>query len=163
MHVSNLCETPQVQTRWLLLFAALSFVVLIGWIDYVTGWELSLFIIYSLPIALVTWKMGWRFGFAVAFLCTVVYWLAQIESDPPSDQHGVRARSGRSPVLLFDTRCCCGNGEEPATTRPFENRDARTRTGVWRGASFRRANEIVITGGIHRNTRQQLEEYKLAQ
>ncbi|MGO8753947.1 MAG: hypothetical protein ACLQHK_01805 [Gallionellaceae bacterium] len=71
-----------------MLFAALSFVVLIGWIDYVTGWELSLFIIYSLPIALVTWKMGWRFGFAVAFLCTVVYWLAQIESDPHQTSMG---------------------------------------------------------------------------
>jgi len=30
----------------------------IGWVDLVTGWELSLFVFYGLPVVLAVWLLG---------------------------------------------------------------------------------------------------------
>jgi signal transduction histidine kinase len=75
-------ETLQRQPVWLLLFAALGLVGLIGWVDHVTGWEWSCFAPYAVPIVLVTWNMGQRRGFLFAFLCAATYWVADCGNNP---------------------------------------------------------------------------------
>ncbi len=70
------------QPRWLVLLEALLLVGVIGWIDYVTGWELSLFVLYALPIVMVVWKTDRDIGFSFAFLCAVTWWAAQLGSNP---------------------------------------------------------------------------------
>jgi hypothetical protein len=75
-------ETLRRQTKWLVLLGALVLVALIGWIDYTIGWEWSFFVLYGLPIVMVTWKTDRRLGFAFAFLCTVTSWAGQIGSNP---------------------------------------------------------------------------------
>jgi signal transduction histidine kinase len=57
-------------------------VFLIGWIDYVTEWELSLFIFYALPISLAVWKVGTRTGIFVAISCGLIWWGANSQSNP---------------------------------------------------------------------------------
>jgi signal transduction histidine kinase len=70
------------QAKWLVLLEALILVGLIGWLDHVTSWEWSFFAPFAVPIILVTWTSGWRLGSVWAFLCTVVYWLANSGSNP---------------------------------------------------------------------------------
>jgi hypothetical protein len=41
---------------------------LVGWIDYVTGYEVSVVPLYALPIAWVTWRLNMGWGLAFAFL-----------------------------------------------------------------------------------------------
>ena len=69
------------QPKWLVLPEALVLVGLIGWIDYSTGWKWSFFVLYALPIVMVTWKTDRRLGFAFVFLCTVTSWVGQIGSN----------------------------------------------------------------------------------
>jgi len=75
-------ETLRRQPKWLVLLEALVLIGLIGWIDYATNWEWSFFVLYTLPIVMVTWKTYRRLGFAFAFLCTVTSWLGQIGGNP---------------------------------------------------------------------------------
>ena len=68
--------------KWFVLLVALVLVALIGWFDYATGWELDASALYVLPIMMVAFRMDWRLSYAFAMLCTVIWWLAQIESHP---------------------------------------------------------------------------------
>jgi len=56
--------------------------LLIGWLDHLSGWELSLFIFYAAPIAIAVWKLGDRGGLVAAILSSVV-WLCANESSRP--------------------------------------------------------------------------------
>lgn len=70
------------QPSWLVVSESSILVGLIGWVDYVTGWEWSFFVFYALPILLVVWKSGQRFGFIFALFCSIVWWIAQIDDNP---------------------------------------------------------------------------------
>jgi signal transduction histidine kinase len=70
------------------LLQALLLAGLIGWLDYVTGWEWSFFAPFAVPIVLVTWKTGPRLGFTFAVLCAVTYWLANSGSNPYQTRWG---------------------------------------------------------------------------
>ncbi len=50
-------------------------VLAVGWVDYSTGEELSVSILYLVPICLTTWLVGGRWGLATA-LASAVAWLA---------------------------------------------------------------------------------------
>ena len=71
--------------QWHSLLAALFLVAIIGWADHVTGWEVNLFMAYSLPIVLVVWKVGWRTGLVFALFCSATWWLARFEKNPYQD------------------------------------------------------------------------------
>ena len=59
----------------LVAFAAL-LVLAVGWVDYSTGEELSVSILYLIPIYLCTWRVGRRWGLAAAFASAVVWLVA---------------------------------------------------------------------------------------
>ncbi len=44
-----------------------------GWIDYLTGFEISLSFFYLIPIALVTWIQGEKAGLWLAFFCGAIW------------------------------------------------------------------------------------------
>ncbi len=50
-------------------------VLAVGWVDYATGEELSIAILYLVPICLSTWRIGRPWGLAIAF-ASAVAWLA---------------------------------------------------------------------------------------
>ena len=54
---------------WLLL-------ALLGWVDYITGYELGFFVFYSAPVGLAAWYLGRWPGIAVALGATITWWLA---------------------------------------------------------------------------------------
>ena len=51
-------------------------ILLIGWVDYVTGREISLFAFYSIPIYLAVWYGERHAGVVTAFVCTFAWWWA---------------------------------------------------------------------------------------
>jgi signal transduction histidine kinase len=75
-------ETLRHQPKWLVLLEALVLVGSIGWIDYATSWEWSFFVLYTLPIVMVTCRTDRRLGFAFTLLCTVISWVGQIGGNP---------------------------------------------------------------------------------
>lgn len=48
----------------------------LGWLDYVTGYELNLFIFYSLPVGIAAWYLGLWPGIAVSVASAITWWAA---------------------------------------------------------------------------------------
>lgn len=80
--MSSFTEFLRREPAWRVLLGAFILAVLIGWADYASGWEWSLFVFYGVPIALVVWKKDQRFGFAFAFICGAIWCVAQLDSNP---------------------------------------------------------------------------------
>lgn len=59
-----------------------SMIVIVGWADFMTGWELSLFILYAAPIFLSVWRFGITAGILSASLSSIV-WLFANEATHP--------------------------------------------------------------------------------
>jgi diguanylate cyclase (GGDEF)-like protein len=63
-----------------LLFFGILQVVLLGLIDYASGYEISFSIFYLVPITMVAWFAGFRRAFALSLLSAAVWLAADIES-----------------------------------------------------------------------------------
>ena len=51
-------------------------VIGLGWIDYLTGWELSFSIFYMVPVALGSWRGGARMAVLLSLVCGLSWLLA---------------------------------------------------------------------------------------
>ncbi|WP_395740805.1 sensor histidine kinase [Prosthecobacter sp.] len=67
---------------WISLITPMVLTVLIGWLDYITSFEVSWFIFYALPIILAVWWAGARGGMAAAVVSGGVWWVANRYSSP---------------------------------------------------------------------------------
>jgi hypothetical protein len=50
--------------------------LLIGWLDYITGYEFGFFIFYFIPVAIAAWYCGPRDGFFVAIASAICWYLS---------------------------------------------------------------------------------------
>lgn len=50
--------------------------VVFGWIDYATGYEMGFFIFYSLPVGLAAWHLGRGPGVVIALASSLTWWSA---------------------------------------------------------------------------------------
>ena len=76
------------QPAWVSVVLTTSITLVIGWLDYITGFEVTWFVFYAVPIFLSVWWAGKKPGFYIALLCGVVYWLANKHSSPHATQLG---------------------------------------------------------------------------
>lgn len=51
------------------LFTGVLYLLAIGWLDYVTGYEINLTVVYVTPLIMFTVAGGWRAGMLMAFAC----------------------------------------------------------------------------------------------
>jgi signal transduction histidine kinase len=59
-----------------------------GWLDEITGWEVSLFIFYAVPIIYAVWWSGLVAGVFISLLSGVVWYVANLEAHPYETQLG---------------------------------------------------------------------------
>ena len=71
-------------SRRSLTIACLVLVGLIGYADYLTGYEQSLLLFYFLPISLASWFANFKFGIAIVAICVVVWVLSDLASGIPA-------------------------------------------------------------------------------
>lgn len=55
---------------------------MLGWLDEATGWEVSLLILYAMPIVLAVWWGGLRVGMVITLCSGVVWWLVNKDRLP---------------------------------------------------------------------------------
>ena len=67
----------QRRSRAFFIFSACLLLLLLeGWLDYITGYELGFFVFYSVPIGLAAWHLGRWSGIGLALMATMAWWLA---------------------------------------------------------------------------------------
>ena len=64
------------------LFGNTALVLLIGYIDYITGWELGFFVFYYIPIAIVAWMVRGAAPYVMAVFCAVIWGFTDWASAP---------------------------------------------------------------------------------
>jgi signal transduction histidine kinase len=79
----NLAAMFRQQPRWLLLNACVLVVLAIGYIDYFTGYELSMFLFYGGPILFAVWFTDKKSAIFIAVLSALVWWWADAKSGHP--------------------------------------------------------------------------------
>lgn len=78
----NIAPTLSSPYRSWILAGAGAAVGVIGFLDNLTGWELSLFVLYGVPIFLVVWYGSWHSGMVLAVICTLIWWFANKAENP---------------------------------------------------------------------------------
>ncbi len=67
------CNKP----KTLMVFAGCAvWLAVLGWVDRATGYELGLFAFYTAPVAVVAWNLGQAPGIIVAFIASVIWYMA---------------------------------------------------------------------------------------
>ncbi len=73
---------------WVALILPILMTAAMAWLDYATGWEVSLFIFYAAPIFLAVWWAGSWAGLFIAALSGVAWWLANESFHPYESRFG---------------------------------------------------------------------------
>lgn len=76
------------QPRWALLLEAVVLLFMIGYVDRRTGWELSMFVFYAVPIFMAVWFVSRSSGLVLAVLGGVVWWMANRTEHPYQTEWG---------------------------------------------------------------------------
>jgi signal transduction histidine kinase len=71
-------------SRKFLVIACLTLTCVVGYIDYLTGYERSLLLFYLLPISLAAWFGSSAIGFAIVIVSIVIWMLSDIAAGIPA-------------------------------------------------------------------------------
>lgn len=75
-------RAPKALPEWSHLLGALALLAVIGMTDYGTGWELSLFVFYAVPIVWAVWKCGELPGLMLAGISAIIWWTVNYSVHP---------------------------------------------------------------------------------
>ncbi len=70
------------QSVGITLSVMMTITLVIGWFDHITGFEVTWFVFYGIPIFLSVWWSGNRAGLFIALFSGVVWWLANMSTTP---------------------------------------------------------------------------------
>jgi signal transduction histidine kinase len=98
----SLSKALHKQPKVLLLVETLILVGLIGKLDSMGGWDVSMFLFYAVPILLAAWFGNGRLAVVSALACGVVWYVAKMESHPYGTAHAYAwAAFNRLAYFLF--------------------------------------------------------------
>jgi diguanylate cyclase (GGDEF)-like protein len=91
--MDNLKRQPQkasdyleTQSKLFFITIGLMLVILVGIVDYITGYEITFSIFYLIPVAMVSWYAGRRYGILISFASAISWFLADIMAGHPYSQ-----------------------------------------------------------------------------
>lgn len=64
------------KAKWSRPFALCAVVLILGWLDWLTGYELNFFVFYFLPVSAAAWLLGLGASVAAAVLSALVWFAA---------------------------------------------------------------------------------------
>ena len=83
---TEVTSTMRSQSVWVTIVLMAVTVLGIGWLDYITGFQVTLLVFYGVPIFLAVWWAGNKPGLFIALLSGVVWWLANMSTTRQSTQ-----------------------------------------------------------------------------
>lgn len=87
--------------NWGIVLGALLLAVVIGFLDYATGYDLHITAFFLIPICWAGWAVSRRAGFFLAFVCTFGWLVADLKSGHPYKYPGVPYWNGLMLLALF--------------------------------------------------------------
>lgn len=79
---SELTAFMRTQPMWLSISMPVLLTLLMGWLDDISGWEVSLFIFYAIPIIQAVWWAGSNAGIIITIMSGCIWWYANIDTHP---------------------------------------------------------------------------------
>lgn len=64
------------KSPWVITACCVGLLLALGWLDYVTGYELGFFIFYSIPVAITAWYVGRLPAVLMSFASALVWLMA---------------------------------------------------------------------------------------
>lgn len=83
------------------LYAVILLALLIGYLDYATGFEASLSFLYLVPIALATWYINTRTGYIVMWVSTVAFLVSNWAAGETYSMEIIRYWNGFTRLVVF--------------------------------------------------------------
>ena len=72
--------------RTRIVIASIAILLILGWLDYVTGYEFGFFIFYFIPVSITAWYVGRKPGIAMGCASAVCWYLADRMTHHPYPQ-----------------------------------------------------------------------------
>jgi len=92
---------PEGRSRESTVLISPAIVALIGLLDYVLGWQMSLSAVYVYPIAIAAWYIGPRFAYLLAVLTVVLFTAGDLASDIPYSSWLIALWNGVVRLLFY--------------------------------------------------------------
>ena len=83
--VADWFKTRSISTRY---FVIAMLTACVGGLDGLSGWEVSLFVFYAIPISAAVWFIDLNAGLLVSFACGVIWWFANRNENPYATEWG---------------------------------------------------------------------------
>jgi signal transduction histidine kinase len=102
----NIPEVLLKQPKSVVWIGAISIVSVVGFIDYITPYQLSMFVFYAFPIFFIGWYGGRNPAVAFSATSAIVSWFANLHSHPYANLHGYAwSVTNRMCAFLFVAFC----------------------------------------------------------
>src|ERR1700736_766787 len=99
--VEPLANFLRTQSRTWLFIEALALAIIIGFIDYLTGYEVTIWPFYSIPILLMVWSGDMKLAVFISVLSTFAWWWVDKASGHLYSSEWLRAWDGIVRLMFF--------------------------------------------------------------
>lgn len=89
------------QSRLSLSLEAIAMFLVVATVDYVTGYEVTIFPFYSIPILFALWLIGVRFAVIIAVLSTISWWWADSATGHPYSREWLQVWDAITRLMFF--------------------------------------------------------------
>jgi diguanylate cyclase (GGDEF)-like protein len=89
------------QNKSAALYVAILLVALIGYLDYATGFEISLSFLYLIPISLATWYLHSKAGYVVTVISVLTFILSNWAAGETYSREIIRYWNGFTRLVIF--------------------------------------------------------------
>ena len=100
-HVEPLANFLRTQSRAWLFIEALALAIIVGLIDYLTGYEVTVWPFYSIPILLLVWFGDMKLAVLISVLSTFAWWWVDKASGHLYSSEWLRVWDGIVRLMFF--------------------------------------------------------------
>jgi len=93
----------QSKSKTILIICAVVFTTLIGYVDYLTGFELRIDVFYLLPISFVAWYISKKAGIYLSLMSILLIFSSDLLSNPDHHVHGIDLWNASMIIIFFIT------------------------------------------------------------
>ena len=89
------------QSKFNIIFISLGNIIVIGFLDFITGVELSFSLFYLLPISIVTWFLGKKLGILFSFFSVIIWQIVNIISGQNINNYLIASWNFLTYLIIF--------------------------------------------------------------